>query len=76
MIFRGDKIDLRSLDVMLEKHLSRIFSKTVAPKRPKEAWEIDLAKLDVHYSVANGAYGTVFRGTYDSRDVAGIVFLH
>lgn len=76
MFFSSDKFYLRNLDVMLEKHLSKIFSKSVAAKRPKETWEIDLAKLDIHYSVANGTYGTVYRGTYDSQDVAGIVFLY
>ncbi|ESW15291.1 hypothetical protein PHAVU_007G060400 [Phaseolus vulgaris] len=70
MFFSSDKFYLRNLDVMLEKHLSKIFSKSVAAKRPKETWEIDLAKLDIHYSVANGTYGTVYRGTYDSQDVA------
>ncbi|CAJ1977181.1 unnamed protein product [Sphenostylis stenocarpa] len=69
MIFRTEKIDLRSLDVMLEKHLTKIFTKGIA-KRHKEAWEIDLAKLDLHYSVAKGTYGTVYKGTYDSKDVA------
>ena len=84
MIFRADKIDLKSLDAQLEKHLSRVWSRTMSmeTKRPKEEWEIDLAKLDLRYVVANGAYGTVYRGTYDSEDVAGIcnsyiyLFLH
>jgi len=75
MIFRADKIDLKRLDAMLEKHLSKLFSKSVAAERPKEAWEIDTAKLDIHYSVANGSYGTVYRGTYDGQDVAGIVLI-
>ncbi|TKY51183.1 Serine/threonine-protein kinase HT1 [Spatholobus suberectus] len=70
MIFRADKSDLKNLDVMLEKHFSRIFSKSIEAKRPKEAWEIDLAKLDLQYPVAKGAYGTVYRGTYDSQVVA------
>ncbi|RDX83768.1 Serine/threonine-protein kinase STY17, partial [Mucuna pruriens] len=70
MIFRADKIDLKKLDVRLEKHFSRIFSKSIEAKRPKEAWEIDLAKLDLQYSIANGAYGYVYRGTYDTQDVA------
>lgn len=73
MIFRADKIDLKSLDAQLEKHLSRVWSRTTSnldPKRPKEEWEIDLAKLDLRYVVAHGAYGTVYRGTYDNQDVA------
>ena len=37
-----------------------------------EEWEIDLAKLDIRYIVAQGIYGTVYRGIYDDQDVAGI----
>nr|KYP75000.1 Serine/threonine-protein kinase HT1 [Cajanus cajan] len=70
IMFKVDKIDLSNLDVMLEKHLNKIFPKSVVARRPLESWEIDLAKLDVHYSVANGGYGTVYRGSYDSQDVA------
>jgi len=72
MIFRADKIDLKSLDAQLEKHLSRVWSRSAETKRPKEEWEVDLAKLDLRYVVAQGAYGTVYRGTYDTQDVAGI----
>ncbi|KAF7806883.1 serine/threonine-protein kinase STY13-like [Senna tora] len=69
-IFRADKIDLKNLDIQLEKHLSRVWSREIESKRPKEEWEIDMAKLDLRYIVAHGAYGTVYRGTYDSQDVA------
>ncbi|MCH91266.1 serine/threonine-protein kinase HT1-like [Trifolium medium] len=78
MIFRADKIDLKSLDAQLEKHLSKVWSRSATfneSKRPREEWEIDLAKLDLRYIVAHGAYGTVYRGTYDTQDVAGIYFL-
>lgn len=69
-IFRADKIDLKSLDAQLDKHLSRVWSKNIESKRPKEEWEIDLAKLNLRYVVAHGTYGTVYRGTYDNQDVA------
>ncbi|KAK7405926.1 hypothetical protein VNO78_07538 [Psophocarpus tetragonolobus] len=70
IIFRADKIDLKSLDTRLEKHLSRVWSRIIESKRPKEEWEVDLAKLDLRYVEARGAYGIVYKGTYDNRDVA------
>lgn len=77
MIFRADKIDLKSLDVQLEKHLSRVWSRNnidsqsnQTPKE-KEVWEIDPSMLEIRYLVAQGTYGTVYRGTYNSQDVAG-----
>ncbi|GFZ14194.1 protein kinase superfamily protein [Actinidia rufa] len=70
MFFRADKIDLKSLDVQWEKHLSRVWSKNIEVQKPKEEWEIDPSKLDIRYLIARGTYGTVYRGTYDSRDVA------
>ncbi|RYR37499.1 hypothetical protein Ahy_A09g042378 [Arachis hypogaea] len=70
MLFRADKIDLKSLDDELEKHLTRVLSRHIEAKRPKEEWEIDLAKLNLQHVVANGAYGTVYKGTYDGQDVA------
>uniref|UniRef100_A0A5B7BM37 Protein kinase domain-containing protein n=1 Tax=Davidia involucrata TaxID=16924 RepID=A0A5B7BM37_DAVIN len=70
MFFRADKIDLKSLDVQLEKHLSRVWSRNIEAQNPKEEWEIDLSKLDIRSLVARGTYGTVYRGTYDNQDVA------
>ncbi|KAI3496477.1 hypothetical protein L1887_38841 [Cichorium endivia] len=69
-MFRADKIDLKSLDVHLEKQLSQAWSKNEEPNRPKESWEIDLAKLELRNLIARGTYGTVYRGTYDGQDVA------
>ena len=71
MIFRADKIDLKSLDMQLEKHLSRVWSRNIENQRPVEEWEIDLAKLDLRHVIAHGTYGTVYRATYDNQDVAG-----
>ncbi|KAJ0773150.1 hypothetical protein HanOQP8_Chr03g0095691 [Helianthus annuus] len=71
MLFRADQIDLKSLDVHLEKHLSRAWSRNVDTNGPKEPWEIDLAKLEIKNLIARGTYGTVYRGTYDDLDVAG-----
>ncbi|CAN0857068.1 Serine/threonine-protein kinase STY13 [Linum grandiflorum] len=71
MIFRADRIDLKILDVQLEKHLSRVWSRNTTDKaRPKEEWEIDLSKLDIKTQIARGTYGTVYKGTYDNQDVA------
>ncbi|KAH7577581.1 hypothetical protein ACOSP7_001470 [Xanthoceras sorbifolium] len=71
MYFRADKIDLKSWDVQLEKHLSRVWSRDRDVKNSsKEDWEIDLAKLDIRHELARGTYGTVYRGLYDGQDVA------
>ncbi|KAL6008063.1 hypothetical protein ACLOJK_033569 [Asimina triloba] len=70
VFFRADRIDLKSLDLKLEKHLSRVWSRDRESTRPKEDWEIDLAKLEIKYVVAHGTYGTVYRGVYDGQDVA------
>ncbi|KAG6420091.1 hypothetical protein SASPL_116608 [Salvia splendens] len=73
MIFRADKIDLKSLDLQLEKHLSKVWSRnleTQTSQKPREVWEIDPTKLELRYLVAQGTYGIVYRSTYDGRDVA------
>lgn len=71
MVFRADKIDLKNLDIQLEKHLSRVLTRNTDPQKPEEEWAIDLSKLDIRYVVAQGTYGIVYRGTYDNQDVAG-----
>ncbi|XP_071721264.1 serine/threonine-protein kinase 52-like [Rutidosis leptorrhynchoides] len=70
---RADKIDFKSWDVQLDKHLSRVWSRDRDNKETntkKEEWEIDLAKLDIRNVIAHGTYGTVYRGVYDGQDVA------
>lgn len=72
---RADKIDFKSWDLQLEKHLSRVWSRDrevgLGAPTKKEEWEIDLAKLDIRNVIAHGTYGTVYKGSYDGQDVAG-----
>lgn len=74
LFLRADKIDFKSWDVQLDKHLSRVWSrdrdKDKEANTKKEEWEIDLAKLDIRNVIAHGTYGTVYRGVYDGQDVA------
>ncbi|PKU76681.1 serine/threonine-protein kinase STY13 [Dendrobium catenatum] len=69
MFFRADKIDLKSLDIQLEKRLNKAWSEDKV-ENPREEWEIDLSKLEIRYEVARGTYGTVYKGVYDGQDVA------
>lgn len=44
LFFRADKIDFKSWDIQLEKHLSRVWSRDrEVHSRKQEEWEIDLA---------------------------------
>lgn len=72
MFVRADKLDLQCLDIQLEKKLSTVFIKSgcVHQEKPQEEWVIDLSKLNMSYVIANGTYGTVYRGTYDGKQVA------
>lgn len=71
MIFRADKIDFKNWDVQLDRHLNRVFSKGAESQTRNEEWEIDLSKLEMRHVVAQGTYGTVYKGIYDGEDVAG-----
>lgn len=71
MMFRADMIDFKSWDVQLEKHSSRVWSRDRDLNAVKEEWEIELAKLDLNNVIAHGTYGSVYRATYDGKDVAG-----
>lgn len=71
VFFRADKIDFKSWDIQLEKHLSRGWARESEEHKQMEEWEIDLSKLDIRHVIAHGTYGTVYRGAYDGQDVAG-----
>lgn len=71
-LLRADTIDLKMLDIQLERmNYSRSWSLDSDFRKKKEAWEIDLSKLDIRYVIAQGTYGIVYRGVYDGQDVAG-----
>ncbi|KAG8373094.1 hypothetical protein BUALT_Bualt12G0134900 [Buddleja alternifolia] len=71
MIFRADKIDLKNLDVQLERHWSKVLSKDFKNQnKSRELWEIDPSKLEIRDLVAQGQYGMVYQGSYDAQDVA------
>ncbi|KAK8943015.1 Serine/threonine-protein kinase HT1 [Platanthera zijinensis] len=66
---RADTIDLKCLDIELDKHMREGMFKGKV-EAPREDWEIDISKLLLRYEVARGTYGTVYRAEYDGRDVA------
>ena len=72
---RADKIDLKTLDRQLERHLSRAWTmekkKKEERERKIEKWEIDPNKLIIKEVIASGTFGTVHRGIYDGETVAG-----
>jgi hypothetical protein len=76
---RADQIDLKTLDEQLERHLARAWTmekpprkdQGAEPKKPREPWEADPARLVVRGVIARGTFGTVHRGLYDGIDVAG-----
>jgi hypothetical protein len=81
---RADQIDLKTLDEQLERHLARAWTmekppprkdQDAEPKKPREPWEADPARLVVRGVIARGTFGTVHRGLYDGIDVAG-TYLH
>ncbi|XP_060188329.1 serine/threonine-protein kinase STY13-like [Lycium barbarum] len=83
---RADRIDLKSLDEQLQRHLSRAWTMDKQKSNSKEeetgennkdreipvkhAWEIDPSKLIIKTVIARGTFGTVHRGIYDGLDVA------
>ncbi|OIT28537.1 PREDICTED: serine/threonine-protein kinase STY8-like [Nicotiana attenuata] len=74
---RADRIDLKSIDEQLQRHLSRAWTMEKqeigmeSREIPiKHAWEIDPSKLIIKTVIARGTFGTVHRGIYDGLDVA------
>ncbi|XVF10463.1 hypothetical protein REPUB_Repub07fG0185200 [Reevesia pubescens] len=73
-----NKIDFKSWDMQLDKHLSRAWSRDedISTVTKKEEWGIDLAKLDIRQVIAYGTFGTMYHGIYDSQDVGDIAFIY
>ncbi|XP_073526252.1 uncharacterized protein [Phyllobates terribilis] len=72
-MFRADKIDLKSLDLQLDKAMKKRWLREAASeaeKRVKNEWEIELGSLELTDAIAHGTYGTVYHGTYGAKDVA------
>ncbi|KAL3526429.1 hypothetical protein ACH5RR_011085 [Cinchona calisaya] len=80
---RADKIDLKSIDEQLQRHLNRAWTmeknKNNEQQEEEEEkdgekrrydWEIEPSKLIIKSVIARGSFGTVHRGFYDSLDVA------
>ncbi|KAL2935851.1 Serine/threonine-protein kinase HT1 [Bienertia sinuspersici] len=76
LMCRADKIDFKTWDLQLEKHLSQVWSRDRdrdlkgANSFKKEEWEIELSKLDLKHVIAHGTYGTVYKAVYDGKEVA------
>lgn len=61
IFFRAHKIDLRRLDIQLEKKLSKNWLKKRSGfQKPKEEWEIDPSKMKIRYVIAQGIYITIY----------------
>ncbi|RLN15411.1 hypothetical protein C2845_PM02G05080 [Panicum miliaceum] len=75
---RADMIDLKNLDMQLERTRSHAWMEHQRSQRSASPlaepllleWEIDLAKLDIQNQIAHGTFGVVYRGAYDGLDVA------
>lgn len=70
-------IDIKRLDEQLDKHINRLWAMENDQKGKKlrvtarEDWEIDPDKLLIKQQIARGAFGTVHRGLYNGKDIAG-----
>jgi hypothetical protein len=74
------RADIKRLDEQLDKHINRVWAMKNDEKGKKirvaarEDWEIDPDKLVVKQPIARGAFGTVHRGLYDGKHIAGLNF--
>ncbi|KAF2314848.1 hypothetical protein GH714_036910 [Hevea brasiliensis] len=59
-----------SLLFIIKRSTSAVLGQGREVQTRREAWEIDLSKLDIRHVIARGTYGTVYRGNYDGQDVA------
>ncbi|KAK6791373.1 hypothetical protein RDI58_010454 [Solanum bulbocastanum] len=71
------KTDLKRMDEQLERHLDNLFSKGCDESKKlevtkKQEWELDPTKLKVNVNnlIAEGAYGSVYKGVYNGQQVA------
>ncbi|KAK4725046.1 hypothetical protein R3W88_027825 [Solanum pinnatisectum] len=71
------KIDLRRMDEQRERHLfsnnngcTEETNKLELIMTKKQEWELDPTKLKVNNIIAKGAYGSVYKGVYDGKQVA------
>ncbi|PHT31226.1 hypothetical protein CQW23_27563 [Capsicum baccatum] len=65
------------MDEQLDKHLARIFGENnkkgfeeCEVTKVVEEWELDPKKLKISNFIAEGAYGSVYKGVYDGKQVA------
>ena len=78
VLVKADMIDdIKRIDEQLQRHLNRVWAMQNLDKgnkvriTQKQDWEIDPTKLIIKQVIARGAFGTVHRGLYDGKDVAG-----
>ncbi|PHT28104.1 hypothetical protein CQW23_32290 [Capsicum baccatum] len=64
------------MDEQLDKHLARIFSENnkkgfeeCEVTKVVEEWELDPKKLKISNFIAKGAYGSVYKGVYEGKQV-------
>lgn len=72
-IMRDPETNSNSINLSTSNSTTSTSAMTLSiPKRHRQDWEIDPAKLIIKSVIARGTFGTVHRGMYDGQDVAGI----